>query len=72
MNALRSREQRRRERGCFFVEQTLWAEKIRSTTDAGWLNTFGRNEIEVARMLVAFALGIVFTVRVARAQDLQS
>jgi hypothetical protein len=28
--------------------QTLWAEKIPSTTDAGSLNTFGRNEIEVA------------------------
>ena len=28
--------------------QTLWAEKIQSTTDAGLLNTFGRNEIEVA------------------------
>jgi hypothetical protein len=26
----------------------LWAEKIQSTTDAGSLNTFGRNEIEVA------------------------
>jgi len=31
-----------------FVVQTLWAEKIQSTTDAGSLNTFGRNEIEVA------------------------
>jgi len=30
------------------TEQTLWAEKIQSTTDAGSLNTFGRNEIEVA------------------------
>src|SRR5262249_1738653 len=38
----------RRERGCFLVVQTLWAEKIQSTTDAGSLNTFGRNEIEVA------------------------
>jgi hypothetical protein len=28
--------------------KTLWAEKIQSTTDAGSLNTFGRNEIEVA------------------------
>src|SRR5262249_4411486 len=27
---------------------TLWAEKFQSTTDAGSLNTFGRNEIEVA------------------------
>src|SRR5215831_7083854 len=35
-------------RGCFLVVQTLWAEKIQSTTDAGSLNTFGRNEIEVA------------------------
>ena len=43
MHALRSRE-----RGCFLVVQTLWAEKIQSTTDAGSLNTFGRNEIEVA------------------------
>jgi hypothetical protein len=39
---------RSRERGCFLVVQTLWAEKIQSTTDAGSLNTFGRNEIEVA------------------------
>src|SRR5262249_29259624 len=36
------------ERGCFLVVQTLWAEKIRSTTDARSLNTLGRNEIEVA------------------------
>ena len=43
MHALRSRE-----RGCFLVVQTVWAEKIQSTTDAGSLNTFGRNEIEVA------------------------
>jgi hypothetical protein len=44
VHALRSRE-----RGCFLVVQaTLWAEKIQSTTDAGLLNTFGRNEIEVA------------------------
>src|SRR5262249_22346569 len=43
LHALRSRE-----RGCFLVVQTLWAEKIRSTTDTGSLNTFGRNEIEVA------------------------
>jgi hypothetical protein len=43
VHALRSRE-----RGCFLVVQTLWAEKIQSTTDAGSLNTFDRNEIEVA------------------------
>src|SRR5215472_5888338 len=43
VHALRSRE-----RGCFLVVQTLWAEKIQSTTDAGSLNTFSRNEIEVA------------------------
>src|SRR5262249_49121529 len=43
VHALRSRE-----RGCFLVVQTLWAEKIQSTTDARSLNTFGRNEIEVA------------------------
>jgi hypothetical protein len=43
VHALRSRE-----RGCFLVVQTVWAEKIQSTTDAGSLNTFGRNEIEVA------------------------
>ena len=30
--------------------QTLWAEKIQSTTDAGSLNTFVRNEIEVAHI----------------------
>src|SRR5262249_19676129 len=42
-HALRSRE-----RGCFLVVQTVWAEKLQSTTDAGSLNTFGRNEIEVA------------------------
>jgi hypothetical protein len=29
--------------GCFLVAQTVWAEKIQSTTDAGSLNTFGRN-----------------------------
>jgi hypothetical protein len=28
--------------------QTLWAEKIPSTTDVASLNTFRRNEIEVA------------------------
>src|SRR6516165_3471371 len=43
VQALRSREC-----GCFLVVQTLGAEKIQSTTDAGSLNTFGRNEIEVA------------------------
>jgi hypothetical protein len=43
VHALRSRE-----RGCFLVVQTQWAEKIQSTTDAGSLNAFGRNEIEVA------------------------
>jgi hypothetical protein len=37
-----------------FVVQTLWAEKIQSTTDAGSLNTFGRNEIEVAPISSAF------------------
>src|SRR5262249_59724884 len=37
-----------RERGCFLVVQTLWAEKIQSTTVAGSLNAFDRNEIEVA------------------------
>ena len=37
VHALRSRE-----RGCFPVVQTLWAEKIQSTIDAGSLNTFGR------------------------------
>src|SRR5262249_53093822 len=37
-------------RGCGSgkVIDTLWVEKIQSTTDAGSLNTFGRNEIEVA------------------------
>src|SRR5262249_51651238 len=49
VHALRSRE-----RGCFLVVQTLWAEKIQSTTDAGSLNTFGRNEIEAA--LISSAL----------------
>src|SRR5262249_35860366 len=39
---------RSKKRGCFLVVQTLWAEKFQSTTDAGSLNTFGRNEIEVA------------------------
>src|SRR5215813_6378372 len=33
---------------------TLWAEKIPSTTDVASLNTFGRNEIEVA--LISSAL----------------
>src|SRR5215831_17145261 len=37
VHALRSRE-----RGCSLIVQTLWAEKIQSTTDAGSLNTFGR------------------------------
>jgi hypothetical protein len=45
---------RSREHGCFLVVQTLWAEKIQSTTDAGSLNTFGRNQIEVA--LISSAL----------------
>jgi hypothetical protein len=36
------------------VVQTLWVEKIQSTTDAGSLNAFGRNEIEVA--LISSAL----------------
>src|SRR5215813_6507435 len=43
VHALRSGE-----RGCFLVVQTLWAEKIQSTTVAGSLNAFDRNEIEVA------------------------
>src|SRR5215467_14695972 len=43
VQALRSREC-----GCFLVVQTLGADKIQSTTDARSLNTFGRNEIEVA------------------------
>src|SRR5215472_3706291 len=30
------------------LRQTLWAEKIPSTTDVASLNIFGRNEIEVA------------------------
>ena len=32
------------------VVQTLWAEKIQSTTDVASLNTFGRNEIEVVNI----------------------
>src|SRR5262249_25882309 len=36
VHALRSRE-----RGCFLVGRTLWADKIQSITDAGSLNTFG-------------------------------
>jgi hypothetical protein len=44
---------RSRERGCFLVVQTLWAEKIQSTTDAGSLNTFAPNEIEVAPISLA-------------------
>ena len=36
------------------IVQTLWAEKIRSTTDVASLNTFSRNEIEVA--LISWAL----------------
>src|SRR5215469_3133109 len=43
VHALRSRE-----RGCSLIVQTLWAEKIQSTTDAGSLNPFGPNEIAVA------------------------
>ena len=34
--------------GRILVVQTVWADKIQSTTDARSLNTFGRNEIEVA------------------------
>jgi hypothetical protein len=50
---------RSRERGCFLVVQTLWANKIQSTTDAGALNTFGRNEIEVTPISPAlFALRV--------------
>ena len=37
----------------FLSCRTLWAEKIQSTTDAGSLNTFGRNEIAVAPILPA-------------------
>jgi len=43
VHALRSRDA-----VAFLSCRTLWAEKIQSTTDAGSLNTFGRNEIEVA------------------------
>jgi hypothetical protein len=43
VHALRSRE-----RGCFFSCRLYGRKKIQSTTDAGSLNTFGRNEIEVA------------------------
>jgi hypothetical protein len=44
---------RNRERGCLLVVQTLWAEKIQSTTDAGSLNTFDPNQIEVAPISLA-------------------
>jgi hypothetical protein len=47
---------RSRERDCFLVVQTLWAEKIQSTTDAGSLNTSGRNQIEVAPISSALVL----------------
>src|SRR5215471_13817699 len=48
VHALRSRE-----RGCFLVVQTLWVEKTQSTTDAGSLNTFGRNEMEISPISLA-------------------
>jgi hypothetical protein len=41
--------------------QTLWAEKIQSTTDAGSLNTFGRNEIEVDAYLIGTSSHCVFS-----------
>jgi len=56
VHALRSRE-----RGCFLVVQTLWAEKIQSTTDAGSLNTFGRNEIEAAPNFIGTSSHCVFS-----------
>ena len=43
MHALRSRE-----RGCFLVVQNPMGGKNSVNNDAGSLNTFGRNEIEVA------------------------
>jgi hypothetical protein len=43
------------------VVQTLWAEKIQSTTDAGSLNTFGRNEIEVAVYFIGTSSHCVFS-----------
>src|SRR5215831_16258490 len=52
---------RSRERGCFLVVQILWAEKIQSTTDAGSLNTFGRNEIEVAPIFIGTSSHCVFS-----------
>ena len=56
VHALRSRE-----RGCFLVVQTLWAEKIQSTSDAGSLNTFGRNEIEAAPNFIGTSSHCVFS-----------
>src|SRR5215471_632067 len=52
---------RSRERGCFLVVQTLWAEKIQSTTDAGSLNTFGRKEIEFCAYFIGTSLHCVFS-----------
>ena len=41
--------------------RTLWAEKIQSTADAGSLNTFGRNEIEVAPIFIGTSCHCVFS-----------
>jgi hypothetical protein len=56
VHALRSRE-----RGCFLVVQTLWVEKNQSITDAGSLNTFGRNEIEVDAYFIGTSSHCVFS-----------
>jgi hypothetical protein len=66
---------RSRERDCFLVVQTLWAEKIQSTTDAGSLNTFGRNDIEVAPISSALlriaCLVILYKLAVFRTKNSQ-
>jgi hypothetical protein len=45
----------------FLSCRTLWAEKIQSTIDAGSLNTFGRNEIEVAPIFIGTSSHCVFS-----------
>src|SRR5262249_21742887 len=52
------------------VVQTLWAEKIQSTTDAGSLNTFGRNEIEVAAYFIGTSSHCVFSKTIQNLRDL--
>jgi len=46
---------------CAFLSCTLCAEKIQSTTDAGSLNAFGRNEIENCAYFIGTSSHCVFS-----------